>query len=153
METADDAPPHPALRSVVEWMGFTSADAKYQALVSVSEQEGWGLSEKISHYTSTSELSAAESEIFEIEASEVAALFWAYERYENLIGSMTAYFGEFADQERTDHAKFYRGDCQWSFDLAVGFMASVCGLPGPKCLSWVAKIVASQVRGGLYDRY
>lgn len=139
------------LQAVIDRMDFETADAKYQALVAVSQQEGWQLTESMSHYTATAELSEVESEIFGIEAQDIPALYWAYERYENLIGSMDAYFGEFTDQERIDHARFFSGERQWSFDLAVGFMASVCGLPGPTCLGWVSKIVASEVRGGLHD--
>lgn len=140
------------IQSVLDWSLFTSAEAKYQALVAVSENQGWQLKDRISHYTGTAELSKIESQIFDIDITEVPALAWAYERYENLIGMMDAYFGEFTDQERIDHPEFCgNGERDWSFDLAVGFMAKVCGLPGPKCLGWVCKIVSANLRGGLYD--
>jgi hypothetical protein len=138
------------LQSVIDWPLFTSADAKYRALVAVTEETSF--SPGISGYTDTLGVSEIEGEIFALDLSDVPALYWAYERYENLIGSMDAYFGEFTDQERIDHAQFYRGEREWSFDLAVGFMVSVCGLPSPKCFGWVTKIVAANVRGGLYDR-
>jgi hypothetical protein len=136
------------LQSVLDWPLFASADAKYRALVAVTEEAP--LSPNVSGYTDTLELSEIESAIFGIDASDVPALFWAYERYENLIGSMDAYFGEFTDQERIDHAEFYRGEREWSFDLALGFMVSVCKLPAPKCRGWLCKIIAANVRGGLY---
>jgi hypothetical protein len=138
------------LQSVIECLSFTTADAKYRALVAVSERQGWPLTDSVSGYTATEELSEIESQIFDIEAADVPALFWAYERYENLIGSMDAYFGEFREQERLDHPSFFLGECEKSWDKAVGFMVSVCGLPGPQCLGWVAKIMAAEVRGGLY---
>lgn len=137
------------LQSVIDWMGFATADTKYKALVSVSEQQGWTLAENVSGYTDTAALSAVEGQIFGIDAADIPALYWAYERYENLTGSMDAYFGEFTDQERIDHAAFFLGEREWSFDKAVGFMASVCGLPGPKCFGWVCKIVAAEIRGGI----
>jgi hypothetical protein len=137
------------VQAVREWMHFSSADAKYQALVDATDEEP--LSASVSGYTDTMELSEIESEVFGIGFSDVPALFWAYERYENLIGSMSEYFGEFTDQERIDHAKFYRGELEWSFDLALGFMVSVCKLPAPKCRGWLCKIVAANIRGGLYN--
>lgn len=146
--TTPIAPPAD-LQSVIDWMLFTSADAKYRALVAVTAEAP--LSETVSGYTDTLQLSEIESAIFGIEPADVPALYWAYERYENLIGSMDAYFGEFTDQERIDHPEFFRDERNWSFDHAVGFMAKVCGLPGPKCLGWVSKIVAANIRGGLYE--
>lgn len=145
--TTPIAPPAD-LQSVLDWMLFTSADAKYRALVAVTAEAP--LSATVSGYTDTLELSEIESAIFGIEPSDVPALYWAYERYENLIGSMDAYFGEFTDQERIDHAQFYRGELEWSFDLALGFMVSVCKLPAPKCRGWLCKIIAANIRGGLY---
>jgi hypothetical protein len=151
MDSPNDEPPLSDLQSVIDWTGFKSADAKYRALVSISEKDGWELCDGLSHYTGTAELSVLESEVFGIDAPQVPALYWAYERYENLNGAMDEHFGEFTDQERIDHSTFYRGDRQWSFDLAVGFMVSACGLPAPQCFGWVSKIVAAQVRGGLYS--
>jgi|GEM_PF-6304045 len=37
------------LQSVIDWMGFTTADAKYQALVAASQQQDWQLTDSISH--------------------------------------------------------------------------------------------------------
>ena len=136
------------LQSVIDWMGFTTADAKYQALVATSHQQDWQLTDSISHYTGTDELSKIESEVFGIDASEIAALFWAYERYENLIGSMDAYFGEFVDEERREYPQFFH-EGEWCFGRAVGFMVTACKLPQPECMAWVCKIVAAGVRGGL----
>jgi hypothetical protein len=138
------------LQAVLDWTLFTSADAKYRALVAVTDE--MPLSANVSGYTDTLKLSEIESAIFGIDASDVPALYWAYERYENLIGSMDAYFGEFTDQERLDHWKYFRGERVWSFDAALGFMVNACDLPAPKCWGWLCKIMAANVRGGLYDQ-
>lgn len=140
-----------SIEAVTEFMLFTNAEAKYEAFVAVSEFEKWPLKKTMSSsYTDTSVLTEVESEIFGIDAAEVPALFWAYERYENLIGSMDAYFGEFADEERRDYPEFYH-EREWCFGRAVGFMVAACKLPQPQCMAWVCKIVAAEVRGGLYD--
>jgi hypothetical protein len=123
---------------VAEWMYYGSADEKYRAFVSVSEFR-----------CSSDALSRTESEVFGIKAKEVPGLFWAFRRYENLVG-LDEFFGEFADQERIDHAAFFRSEHQWSFDLAVGFMVSACKLSLPKSLGWVSKVVASRIRCGEY---
>jgi hypothetical protein len=44
---------------------------------------------------------------------------------------------------------FYDDGC-WCFSQAVGFMKTVSGLPQPDCMAWVLKVVAAQVRCGLY---
>lgn len=138
------------IEEAIDWPYFTSADAKYRALVAVSEKDATTESSHDTGHPNPLKLSEVESAMFGIEESEAPALHWAYERYENLIGSMDAYFIEFRDQERIDHAEFYRGEFEWSFNLAVLFMVSVCGLPAPKCFGWVARIVAGSVRGNLY---
>jgi hypothetical protein len=137
------------LQAVLDWTLFTSADAKYRALVAVTGEVS--LSETVSGYTDTLEISEIESALFGIDPSDVPALYWAYERYENLIGSMDAYFGEFTDEERLEHGKFFKGERVWSFDAALGFMVHACNLPAPKCWGWLCKIMAANIRGGLYD--
>jgi hypothetical protein len=142
-----------SIEAVAEWMLFSSADAKYRAYVAVSDQTSTRLRDQISDYTGTFELSAIESKIFGINAEDVNALYWAYERYENLIGTMDSFFLEFRDQERLDYSAFFSGEREWDFGMAVGFMATACKLPQPKCMAWVCKIVSANLRGGLYEPY
>lgn len=120
METKTDMPAFLDSNAVCAWKGFKSADEKYRALVSASAVEGWELTEDLSHYFFPAGLSKMESEVFEIEASEIPALFWAHSRYENVIGMPTTPFGQFADQERIDHKAFYRhGRAGLSISLSV----------------------------------
>jgi hypothetical protein len=151
MDTKTEMPVFLDLDSVLYWTGFKSADEKYWALVSASVAEGWELTEDLSYCVYPTRLSKTESQVFEIEASEIPALYWAHSRYENLVGIETSPFGEFTDQERMDHKAFFRKGRGWSFDLAIGFMVSTSGLPLPKCMGWAAKTLAHQVRAGLYD--
>jgi hypothetical protein len=141
---------HEKIEEVIDWPFFASADAKYRALVKASEKGDATVSPNVSGHPNMLSLSEVESAMFGVETSEVAALYWAYERYENLIGSSDSYFLEFRYQERIDHTEFYRGERRWSFNLAVGFMVSVCGLPTPKCAGWVARVVSATARGCLY---
>jgi hypothetical protein len=141
---------HDKIEDAIDWPFFTSADAKYRALVAVSQKCAAADSPNITGYPSALKLSEVESAIFGVEAADAPALHWAYERYENLIGRRDSYFGEFRYQERIDHEEFYRGEGRWSFNLAVGFMVAVCGLSPPKCVGWVARIVSANVRGPLY---
>ena len=127
---------------------FPSANAKYRALVEY-DQNNIRLQDHLSDYTGTWELSYVEAEIFDIDPDLVSALSWAYERYENLVGSMDAYFGEFREQERIDYAKHYRGKLVNDIHAAVNFMVNACDLPPLQCFGWVLKIKACELRGGL----
>ena len=128
---------------------FTSAGAKYRALVKY-DQNNIRLQDHLSDYTGTWEMSYVEAEIFDIDPDLVPALYWAYERYENLVGSMDAYFGEFREQERIDYAKHFRGELVNDINAAVNFMVEACGLPALQCFGWVLKIHAAGLRGGLF---
>jgi hypothetical protein len=137
------------LESVIECLTFPSAEAKYQALVAVGYD--WSSMNDISSYTAPDEVSAIECRLFRIDESLLPALFWAHERYINLIGCVTEYFGEFVETERRQHPDYFRGERVWEYGLAVGFMVSVCKLPQPDCMGWVCKIIAAELRGGLYE--
>ena len=128
---------------------FPSANAKYQALVEY-DQNDIRLQDHLSDYTGTFELSYIEAEVFDIDPQLAPALYWAYERYENLVGSMDAYFGEFREQERIDYAKFYQGECINKMPFAVDFMVQACHLPALQCFGWVMKIHSAGLRGGLF---
>ena len=121
---------------------FPSADAKYRALVE-QDSKDFQLENQLSQYTETETLSWTEAMVFDIDPELVPALFWAYERYENLVGSMDAYFGEFREQERIDYAKHYRGELVSDINAAVNFMVEACGLPALQCFGWVLKIYSS----------
>ena len=129
---------------------FPSADAKYRALVE-QDSKNFQLENQLSQYTETETLSWTEAAVFDIDPELVPALFWAYERYENLVGSMDAYFGEFREQERIDFAKYFQGELVNNIHFAVQFMADVCKLPWVQCFGWVLKIKACELRGGLYE--
>lgn len=150
METANVPNAPTDLQSVIDWMGFATADAKYQALVAVTKEEE--LTNYLSSYTAPDDLSVTESRVFRLDASEIPALFWAYERYINLMGCVDIYFGEFVDEERREYPQFYH-EGEWCFGRAVGFMVTACKLPQPECMAWVCKIVAAEIRGGLYEPY
>ena len=122
---------------------------EYRALVE-DARATYRVRKAISEYTEPHDLSALEVEIFGIDTDLLPDLAWAYERYENLIGFLDAAFGEFTEQERIDHARYFQEESIWSFNHAVCFMVDVCGLPQPQCMAWIAKIVAAKSRGGLY---
>ena len=128
---------------------FPSADAKFLALVEDGEKD-IRLQNHLSDYTGPWDLSYIEAEIFDIDPDLLPALSCAYERYENLIGLTDLCFGEFREQERIDHAKFYQGECVNEMPFAVDFMVQVCGLPALQCFGWVMKIHSAALRGGLF---
>lgn len=135
---------------IYERTDFASADHKYRALVAHFRSCSW-VQPHLSTYVETGELSAIEAEIFGIDPALMSDLFWAYERYLNLIGAVDAYFWDVRDQDRRDHPNYFRGECVSDMGIAVRFMSEVCGLPDTQCFGWVLKITAAELRGGLLD--
>jgi hypothetical protein len=129
---------------------FSSADEKFNALVAASKREGFEFRDRISHYTGTFDLSQAEQEMFGIDLDELHGVRWAYERYISLIGCVDAYFGDYAEQERKDHAKYFKSELSWSFDDAYNFMAIVCSQSAVQSMAWICNIVAAELRGGIH---
>ena len=127
--------------AVLDCRTFASADEKYRALVAVTPVEE--LTDRITSAFYDGDLSKIESKIFVIDAADVPALYWAYVRYENLIGHASQ-FAEFSMQERHKYARFLGGG--WSFMKAACFMRVACGLTERKCMAWVAKILAAKLR-------
>jgi hypothetical protein len=136
-----------ALTSVLDCQTFPSADAKYWALVAATPEDE--PMSRLSSPAAPDEFSDLECRVFCFDQSEVPALLWAYERYLSLLGCCDEYFGEFAEEERRMYPEFYDGGC-WCFQQAVGFMKTTCKLDQPECMAWVLKIVAAEVRNGLY---
>lgn len=127
---------------------FRTADEKYHAMVAALSETS-ALQDRLSDYTETFALSHVEAEIFGINPALLPALYWAYERYENLIGSVDEYYLEFREQERTAYAQFFHGERMRSMPDAVDFMVEACKLPATQCFGWVLKITAAELRGGL----
>lgn len=136
------------LTEVWDRTDFITADEKYQAMVK-SFLETNAVQDWFSDYTDTSALSWAEAEIFDIAPALLPALYWAYERYESLVGSVDTFYFEFREQERIDYARFFHGELVHSMPDAVGFMVAACKLPVAQCFGWVLKITAAELRGGL----
>ena len=143
MEIRINTPDFHDLDSVINWTGFKTADEKYRALVSADEREERNLTEELNDYFLSSTLSEVESRVFVIGVHDIPGLHWAYWRYQSLIGQNETYFGDFCDQERLDHAKYFRGFGEFNFHDAVGFMTSVCDLPRSKAMGWIFKDLAS----------
>lgn len=129
---------------------FSSADEKFKALVAASKREGFKLCDGISHYTGSFDLSEYEQELFGIDVEKIHGVRWAYERYEHLIGKVDYCFGDYVEQERKDHAKYFKEELYWSFDDAFCFMTWACDQDGVTSLAWICKILAAEIRGGLY---
>ena len=108
------------------------------------------LQDYLSDYTGTWELSYIEAAVFDIDPNLAPALYWAYERYEDFIGSMDSYFVEFREQERIDYAKHYRGEMVNEIPAAINFMVDACELPALQCFGWIMKIHSAGLRGRLF---
>ncbi|MGC3983090.1 MAG: hypothetical protein QM808_17695 [Steroidobacteraceae bacterium] len=131
---------------------FKSADEKFKALVAASERNGFEFSYHVSDYTDPFDLCDIEREIFGIDLDVIHGIRWAYERYIGFIGCVDAYFGDHIEQERKDHAQFFKGERVWCFCSAIGFMVHACGQDSTQSMAWVCKIVAAEIRGGLYNQ-
>src|SRR4051812_35566327 len=103
---------------------FASADSKYRAVVAADLACGVSVSGNLSNYTEHFVLSA----LFDIAPEETAALYWAYERYEDMIGRVDEYFEAYRERERSEYADFFHDDRVWPFDYGCGFMKAACGL-------------------------
>lgn len=150
MEPKPDIPAFSDVSSVLDWKGFKSADEKYRALVSADQRAHRELTEELDDHFLSDTLSEMESKVFVIDVSDIPGLHWAYWRYQSLIGQNETHFGDFCDQERLDHAKYFRGLGEFNFHDAVGFMTSVCDLPRSKAMGWIFKDMAAQFRCGIY---
>ena len=128
---------------------FTSADAKYRALVEDGEND-IQIQDHLSDYTGPWELSYTEAEIFDIDPDLLPALSCAYLRYECFIGSVGGYFEQYREQELINYAKHFRGELVNEIHAAVNFMVDACGLPALQCFGWVLKIKTCELRGGLF---
>ena len=132
----------------------TRACAHYRALVEDSNREpvvvetGYDLTEAQSTWDS---LTACEAEVFGIDPRLLNALLWAHVRYEDLTGCTGIEFQDFRDEERAAYPEWFRGECVYSLDDSISFMALVCGLPVPQVIAWVCRARIQQVRSGLID--
>jgi hypothetical protein len=107
MEIRINTPDFLDLDSVLDWAGFKSADEKYRALVFVSERAERKLTTELNDYFLSSTLSEMESKVFVIGVHDIPGLYWAYWRYQSLIGQNETYFGDFCDQERLDQPNIF----------------------------------------------
>lgn len=96
------------------------------------------------------ELPALEAEVFGIDPGLVNALVWAAVRYENMIGTVDSEFYELREEERTAFPECFRGEAEYDFAAAVGFMVVACGLPRTQALVWQCRAQVQLVRSGLF---
>lgn len=96
-------------------------------------------------------LTACEADVFGIDPRLLNALVYAHLRYENMIGTMDTEFMEFRDEERTAYPQWFKGECIYSLDDAIAFMALACRLPVPQAIAWVSRAKVQQLRSGLID--
>lgn len=129
---------------------FPTACAKYAALVEEERRSGFPISAHgLSRHDQPDALTETEIAVFGINPALAGALFWAYCRYESLVGTDDYYFGEFAEAERAAFPEFYKGGVE-DMEAAVAFMIATTCLPTAQCLGWVLKVNAAHVRDGLY---
>lgn len=96
-------------------------------------------------------LTACEAEVFGIDPRLLNALLWAHVRYEDLIGVTDVEFEAFRDEERAAYPEWFKGECAYSMDDAIVFMALACRLPVTQAIAWVCRVKIQQVRSGLID--
>ena len=130
------------------------AFAHYRALVEASNREpvvverGYDLTEAESTWD---RLTACEAEVFGIDPRLLNALLWAHVRYEDLIGVTDVEFEPFRDEERAAYPEWFKGECVYSMEDAISFIALVCRLPVTQAIAWVCRAKIQQVRSGLID--
>jgi len=96
-------------------------------------------------------LTACEAEVFGIDPSLLNALLWAHVRYEDLIGVTDIEFLPFRDEERASYPEWFKGECMYSMEDAISFMALACRLPVTQAIAWVCRAKIQQVRSRLID--
>jgi hypothetical protein len=79
------------------------------------------------------------------------ALVYAHIRYEDMIGITDVEFMPFRDEERTAYPQWFKGECVYSIDDAITFMALICCLPMTQAIAWVCRAKIQQVRSGLIE--
>lgn len=96
-------------------------------------------------------ITTREAEVFGIDPSLLNALLWAHVRYEDLIGLADIEFEPFRDEERAAYPEWFKGECMYSMEDAITFMALACRLPVTQAIAWVCRAKIQQVRSGLID--
>jgi hypothetical protein len=130
------------------------AFAHYRELVTKSNrrpvvvEHGYDLTEAESTWD---RITACEAEVFGIDPRLLNALLWAHVRYEDLIGLTEVEFEPFRDEERAAYPEWFKGECLYSMEDAIAFMALVCRLPVTQAIAWVCRAKIQQVRSGLID--
>lgn len=130
-----------------------NAFARYRELVAESNQTPFRLCEKTDLTDAElwwCDLTALEAWVFGIDPALCNALLLAHIRYQDMIGCTDLEFEEFRDEDRAAFAEHFRGECIYSFEAAVGFMVAACEMPFEQSLMWVCRVLAQNVRSGLY---
>lgn len=95
-------------------------------------------------------LTAFEARVFGIDPSLVNALVCAYVRYTDMNGETDLEYEEYRDEERSAFPEYFKAECHYSLDAAVGFMTDACGLPFEQALMWVCRYQVQLRRSGLF---
>ncbi len=130
------------------------ASTRYRELVEIANREpvvverDYDLTEAENTWDS---LTAREAKVFGITPSLLNALLYAHVRYEDMIGVTDIEFDSFRDEERAAYPEWFKGECMYSMEDAISFMALVCRLPVTQAIAWVCRAKIQQVRSGLID--
>ncbi len=68
-----------------------------------------------------------------------------------MIGLTDAEFEAFRDEERAAYPEWFKGECLYSMEDAIAFIALACRLPVTQAIAWVCRAKIQQVRSGLVD--
>jgi hypothetical protein len=67
-----------------------------------------------------------------------------------MIGCTSTEFDDFREEERRAFPEYFRGECIYSIDAAVGFMVASCRVPFSAALAWVCRSRIQYIRSGLF---